>query len=394
MSSLTTPLPNEDGTPNVQTIVTCGGDDVSYQIPLSGPVMFYGTEFTSLYVTTNSVIAFGREDGTYSTWPSTPSISLFSMDWWAIPQQRPDEAFIISHSHVGFQVTLKVRPFGNNGTAPLTTIVFTASYNPDRTLNLSYYADNVDQYTTRTGVVLPNGTQQSFEQAGIVEEEEIPVVPGNPPSSETTTRDTDRTDEQSTEDTDRTDEQSTEDTDRETDSETTSRDTDREPDESEQGGGENSDIMDPIAPQLPVEPKPTEDPAVEPTPEPTPQKPSPQPTISPEKEPTPEPTPSEKPIEEPTENEPEPLPEPNETEAPEEPERELEVPELIANIPLLGNLAESLVNLLNDLNKVGLDMSPEVRERAQKIVVVSIIVTQIVGVSAAAAMASTSRRKN
>jgi hypothetical protein len=383
MSSLRTPLPNEDGSPNVQTIVTCGGDDISYQIPLSGPVMFYGTEFTSLYVTTNSVIAFGREDGTYWTWPETPSISLFSMDWWAIPQQRSDESFIISHSHIGFQVTLNVRPFANYGSAPLTTIVFTAFYNPDRTLRLSYYANNVDQYTTRTGVILPNDpVPKTFAELAIVQDTTIPATPGDPASSETTTRDTDRTDEESTEDTDR-----------ETDSETTSRDTDREPDGSEQDGSENNDIIDPIAPQLPVEPKPTEDPAVEPTPEPTPQKPSPQPTISPEKEPTPEPTPSEEPIEEPTENEPEPLPEPNETETP-EPERELEVPEFIANIPLLGDLAESLVNFFNDLNKVGSDMSPEVREKAQKIVVVAIVVTQIVGVSAVAAMASTSRRKN
>jgi hypothetical protein len=37
-------------------------------------------------------------------------------------------------------------------------------------------------------------------------------------------------------------------------------------------------------------------------------------------------------------------------------------------------------------------MSPEVRETSEKIVVTSVIVTQIVGVSAFAAMASTSRQ--
>jgi hypothetical protein len=142
--------------------------------------VFDGVTFSSLYVTTNSVIAFGQPDGTFWDFPQTPSISLFSQDWVAYPTFRTDEAFTIAHSHQGFQVTLKVRPFGNQGTPTLTTIVFTASYSQDRTLNISYYADNVDQYNTRTGVRLNNGTVVPFEQAGIVEEETIPVVPGEP----------------------------------------------------------------------------------------------------------------------------------------------------------------------------------------------------------------------
>jgi hypothetical protein len=173
-------LPNSDGSPNVQTINTCGGDDVSYKIPLSGPVVFDGVTFNSLYVTTNSVIAFGQPDGTFHDFPMTPSISLFSQDWVAYPTFRTDEAFTIAHSHQGFQVTLKVRPYGNQGTPTLTTIVFTASYKSDRSLDISYYADNVDQYNTRTGVRLNNGTVVPFDQAGIVEEETIPVVPGEP----------------------------------------------------------------------------------------------------------------------------------------------------------------------------------------------------------------------
>jgi hypothetical protein len=173
-------LPNSDGSPNVQTINTCGGDDVSYRIPLSGPVVFDEVTFNSLFVTTNSVIAFGQPDGTFHDFPMTPSISLFSQDWVAYPTFRTDEAFTIAHSHQGFQVTLKVRPYGNQGTPTLTTIVFTASYKSDRSLDISYYADNVNQYNTRTGVRLNNGTVVPFEQAGIVEEETIPVVPGEP----------------------------------------------------------------------------------------------------------------------------------------------------------------------------------------------------------------------
>jgi hypothetical protein len=180
VAQLTTPAPNTDGSPNVQTINTCGGDDVSYNIPLSGPVVFDGVTFNSLYVTTNSVIAFGQPDGTFHDFPMTPSISLFSQDWVAYPTFRTDEAFTIAHSHQGFQVTLKVRPYSNQGTPTLTTIVFTASYNQDRSLNISYYADNVTQYQTRTGVRLNNGTVVPFSQAGITQETTIPVVPGDP----------------------------------------------------------------------------------------------------------------------------------------------------------------------------------------------------------------------
>jgi hypothetical protein len=174
-------LPNSDGSPNVQTINTCGGDDVSYRIPLSGPVVFDGVTFNSLFVTTNSVIAFGQPDGTFNDFPMTPSISLFSQDWVAYPTFRTDEAFTITHSHVGFQVTLKVRPYGNQGTPTLTTIIFTASYNQDRTLNVSYFTENTSQYNgLRTGVRLNNGTVVPFAQAGVRQETTAPVAPGEP----------------------------------------------------------------------------------------------------------------------------------------------------------------------------------------------------------------------
>ena len=60
----------------VRTIETCGGDDISYQVPLTTTVMFDGIEYSNVYATTNSVITFGRPDGTYWTYPGTPSISL------------------------------------------------------------------------------------------------------------------------------------------------------------------------------------------------------------------------------------------------------------------------------------------------------------------------------
>jgi hypothetical protein len=66
--------------------------------------------------------------------------------------------------------------------------------------------------------------------------------------------------------------------------------------------------------------------------------------------------------------------------------------EALAAIPLLGDVLGGTTELLNFFGNAGSDMSPEVRETSEKIVITSVIVTQIVGVSAFAAMASTSRQ--
>jgi hypothetical protein len=112
----------------------------------------------------------------------------------------------------------------------------------------------------------------------------------------------------------------------------------------------------------PVQPDPIPEPTVEPTPEPTPEptrEPKPKPESKPE--PKPEETPSPEPSVEPT-LEPvspvEPIPTPTE-----EPEEEL---------PAL-----SIGKLVEDIRNIGSDMTPEVREQAQQVVIASIIVSQI-----------------
>jgi hypothetical protein len=63
--------------PVVVVVTTPGGDDSSYQIPLTTTVTFDGVQYSNVYATTNSVITFGQPDGTYWTYPQTPSISLY-----------------------------------------------------------------------------------------------------------------------------------------------------------------------------------------------------------------------------------------------------------------------------------------------------------------------------
>jgi hypothetical protein len=101
-------------------------------------------------------------------------------------------------------------------------------------------------------------------------------------------------------------------------------------------------------------------PVVEPTPEPQPTVISPVSPVEPiEPEISPSPTPS-------PENTPTPVI---------EPEAEQSLIENIAQLPQLA--LEQVAKLVENLRSIGSDMSPEVREQAQQVVVASVIVTQV-----------------
>jgi hypothetical protein len=169
---------------------TCGGDDVSYQVALPTAVNFQGTTYNAVYATTNSTIVFGQMDNNYSTYPNTPSISVNAYDWVVLDPANPnpsnsypagwraaDEHLIITSSQAGFQVDLAVRPYGQDASAnPLSTIVVTASINPDSTLTITYLSDVQQGLNTRTGVRLPDGRVVSLEEAGLTRVYVAPVV--------------------------------------------------------------------------------------------------------------------------------------------------------------------------------------------------------------------------
>ena len=169
----------EDPAPAVTTIVTPGGDDVSYQIPLTVTVMYDGVSYQNVYATTNSVITFGRPDGTYWDYPLTPSISIESKDWWALPQQMPDTHFIISVSDGGFQVDGTYRPYGTF-TGDTTNIVITGQLQTDGTVAYTYATSGPLSGNERTGARLTDGTVVPLEQANIIEVEVPPVLEPTP----------------------------------------------------------------------------------------------------------------------------------------------------------------------------------------------------------------------
>jgi outer membrane biosynthesis protein TonB len=215
------------------------------------------------------------------------------------------------------------------------------------------------QFTTFVGVVSSDGTELDsallYHPGYLAPDPVAPTPSPEPvPETETTVRtdDVERTDEVATADVARTEEVV------------------REP--------------EPVAPVAPIEP-PAPEPSQEPTPEPTPE-PSPTPTPEPEPTPTPEPEPTpESPVKpvEPTKP-PEvitPTPEPvvpstspTEPTIPSEPTPEAELPEETISIELA---LEAVGKLVNNLRSIGSDLSPEVREQAQQVIVASVIVTQV-----------------
>ena len=149
------------------------------------------------------------------------------------------------------------------------------------------------------------------------------------------------------------------------------------------------------SPEVTQEPEviePSPEPTIEPTPEPTPEptiEPSPEPTVEPQPEPAPAPAVESTPEPEPTLNSPvspvepiEPEISPSPTPTPENtptPVLEPEVEQsLIENIAALPQLAlEQLAKLGENLRSIGSDLSPEVREQSQQVIVASVIVTQV-----------------
>jgi hypothetical protein len=342
----------------VRTIETCGGDDVGYKIPLSVGVTFDGQTYDKVYATTNSVITFGRPDGTYWDYPQTASISLYSMDWLIIPSRNADEHLIIQSSDGGFSIDISARPYWLYNTPEPTKIIITAAINYDGSVAISYMvAGPTYEGQTRTGVRLTSGEIVTLEQYGIVQVDEPVILTAQPSPSPTP-----------------------------------------EP-----------------SPEVVPSPQPTQEPAPQPAPAPEPEPipeivppvmpveppPAPRPIDTPITAPEP-PTPPTAPIPEPVAPEPLPpviIPEPPVIEVtPEQLAEEAKaddpiVPQELAAIPLLGDAAVAVLEAFNALGNVGADLTPEVREQAQETIIASVIVSNIATTSVMASAASYRRIK-
>ena len=124
----------------------------------------------------------------------------------------------------------------------------------------------------------------------------------------------------------------------------------------------------PVPDPIPVDPIPVP-PAPEPKPVPVPVPVVPDPVVTPDPTPQPEPTPDV-------------VPEPTVQQQLDQlwdkaTQDDIQVPQNIASIPLLGNTAVAVINAINFMGNVGADMTPATRKKAKKILVSAVIVGQI-----------------
>ncbi len=169
-----------DTEPTVHHMDTCSGDDISYQIPIATTVTFDGVEYSNIYATTNSVITFGQPDPTYWAYPNTPSISLYSMDWY--PGVSGTSGLDIYYSEGGFQLNLNMVPFGNYGAQPSTVNILVAITNTGG-ISVAYSYQGPEYQNLRTGVRLHSGSIVSLEEWGATQvssEEPLPTLQAEP----------------------------------------------------------------------------------------------------------------------------------------------------------------------------------------------------------------------
>jgi hypothetical protein len=61
-----------------------------------------------------------------------------------------------------------------------------------------------------------------------------------------------------------------------------------------------------------------------------------------------------------------------------------ELPKELASIPLLGDVAGAVLEVFNNIGNIGADMSPEIRETSEEVVIAAVIVGQIASQAAVA----------
>ena len=196
------------------TFETCGGDDLSYRIPISGSVIFGGITYTSIYATNNSIITFGREDWNYSSFPNTPSISLDANDWvedgfvgydgapwdFVTNPNRADEFFIITVSDNTFRVDISARPYStyadgysyNDATGLMTYVpngsptrlILNFVRKSDGTLRITSFSSDATDTSLRNGCVLSEGaTAISLAECGILEVATVEAILNEMPTN-------------------------------------------------------------------------------------------------------------------------------------------------------------------------------------------------------------------
>lgn len=365
------------------------GGDEAFLMSLNTPLEFGGTVYDgNVYVSPKGTLTFGKGDFTFWDYPATPSISIASWDYHAFatgthPWAGQNDLYVrYGSTSTSICVDWKVLPWGQSSGEPVY-IRMLAEVNPENytwtpTYQVSSSAPAVARYGvryTQNGPVLPLTIQTITEPPApnpTIEPTPEPTVEPSPsPSPEEPSPSP-------------TPEVTPSPNPTQTPSPTPSPEVTVEP------------SPEPTTPVIP-EPEPSQTPEPEIPTLPLPQEPeqTTPPTIEPEvlpeetlppvtEEPSPKPTPSE--------------PEPTKEEILEQlmlaaEEDDPQLPEELLAIPLIGDIAGAVLDAFNALGNVGADMTPEVREQSEKVIIASVIASQI-AIGASSISTSMNRKIN
>jgi len=351
------------------------GGDEAFLMNLNTPLEFGGVIYGgNIYVSPKGTVTFGQGDYTFWDYPATPSISIAAYDYHAFANgvmwgAENDLYVRYGSTTTSICVDWKVMLWGQSSGDPIY-IRMIAEVNPENytwtpTFQVSSTAPDGARYGvryTQGGEVFPLTIQTITEPP-----EPNPTIAPTPEPTPTEDPNPEPSPSEPTTDPTLTDPETQ-------NPEPTPTQTPPTPEETSSPA--------PVTPELSPQPTLTPEPILEPV------KPElPQPV---EKQPTPEPLPTNTPkpqIVEPEVIAPEPpVIEPEQELSKEEVMRQLMdaakaddlvLPEEIANIPLIGPIAELLLNAFNDLGNIGADMTEDVREAVQRTIVAAVIVTFI-----------------
>jgi hypothetical protein len=364
------------------------GGDEAFLMNLNTPLEFGGTVYNgNVYVSPKGTITFGQGDFTFWDYPATPSISIAAYDYHAFANGvmwgATNDLYVkYGSTATSICVDWKVLPWGQSSGEPIyirmLAEVNTENYTWTPTFQVSSNVPDGARYGVRYvqgGEVFPLTIQTITEPPApnpTIEPTPEPTVEPSPsPSPEEPTPSP-------------TPEVTPSPNPTQTPSPTPSPEVTVEP------------SPEPTTPVIP-EPEPSQTPEPEIPILPLPQEPEPTtpPTIEPEvlpeetlppvtEEPSPKPTPSE--------------PEPTKEEILEQlmiaaEEDDPQLPEELLAIPLIGDIAGAVLDAFNALGNVGADMTPEVREQSEKVILASVIVSQI-AIGASSISTSMNRKIN
>jgi hypothetical protein len=101
---------------NMSTVT--GDDDGSFPMTLPFSLQLGNTNYNQIYYSTNGLMSFGRPDGNFSSYPSTPSVTLAGRDWVSF---GPGAYTSYGYNQNSFCIEWSVRPFPQSS-GPLTQI--------------------------------------------------------------------------------------------------------------------------------------------------------------------------------------------------------------------------------------------------------------------------------